>query len=185
MLVNLNQIISKVTGRLLQTPLGAYWLQLAPREQKMLSLMTAVLLLVLIYQLIWAPIEDKKRLADQQLNSAQAQWQWLNQQLPAWQDSAYATKTQPTRMSSSVKLANNNQLMSYLTKQLTIYKLQPQLKSMQLSAKGVKVSLNSVAGVKLLKWLQQLDMGAIQIESMEIKPTDLGMVEAELVFSLA
>lgn len=186
MFANLNRLYDKMTAAFMSSSAGVYWLQLAPRERKLVIFLGVFLLLVLMYQMVWQPVADKNRLAQQQLASAKAQWLWLNQQLPAWGKSLYAQSKALSGQATSQKLDlnDNNQLMAFLNQKLTTYKLQSQLKSMQLSSKGVKVSLNSVSAVKLFKWLQLVSEAGILIETMKIEPVEAGRVEATLVFSI-
>ena len=161
---------------------GQYWLQLAPRERSLLAALGLFLLVMIFYALFWLPMEQKQQLAQQQLASAQQQWSWLNQQIPAWEASSYAQPAVPEKSPSS--LQDSNQLIGFLNQKLAVYKMQNALKSMNLTAKGVKISLNSVSSPKLFTWLQIVAAENIVVDKLEITSKAQGLVDAEVLLSL-
>lgn len=169
--------------KLEHSPVGVYWSQLAARERTLVSLLAGFLVLVGLYTGLWQPMQQQQQLAQQQLISAKAQWDWLNQQIPLWEKSAFATQKRPDQ-TSQASLQDNNQLMGFVNQKLSTYKLQQQLNAMNLTAKGVKVSLKSVAAPKAFKWLQVLVDEQIMLNKLEIKPVEGGLIDIELLLSL-
>lgn len=183
MFASLSNFISLSQQKLLASPAGQYWLQLAPREQKLLGFMGVFLVWLLLYSVLWAPIQAERKQAQQRLELAQNQWQWLNEQLPAWQASGYA-QAQPTAPKTTRTLTDNNQLMAFVNQQLSVYKIQQQLKEIKSASKGVKISLKSVDATKLFKWMQRLQSQGIEFERLKFERTGVAKVDAELVLSL-
>ncbi|WP_321275967.1 type II secretion system protein GspM [Thiomicrorhabdus indica] len=164
--------------RFLTSPAGQYWLQLAPREQKLLGFLAVFLLLFILYSTVWEPIQLQKREAQQRLQLAQTQWQWLNEQIPEWKTSSYAMASTPKAPKS--EFSDNNQLMAFLNQQLSVYKTQNALKEMKGTAKGVKVSLKSANAVKVFKWLQAIEAKGVQIDQFELEQLERGKIDAEV-----
>lgn len=168
-----------IQQKFLNSPAGQYWLQLAPREQKLLGFLAVFLILFLLYSVVWEPVQQKQREAEQRLQLAQGQWQWLNEQIPAWEKSSYASASQLNVQKS--KFSDNNQLMAFLNQQLAVYKTQTALKEMKSTAKGVKVSLKSANAVKVFKWLQVVEAKGVVIESLKLDQLELGKVDAQVI----
>lgn len=183
MFANLANFLNLMQQKFLTSPAGQYWLQLAPREQKLLGVMTVFLVLFLLYSLLWEPIQAEHKQAQQRLELAQNQWQWLNEQIPAWEASSFAQthQAQPKTQSS---LTDNNQLMAFINQQLAVYKIQKQLKEIKSASKGIKISLKSVDATKLFKWLQRLESQGINFDRLTFERTATAKVDADLVLSL-
>lgn len=179
MFVKISNLAMTIQQKVLNSPAGQYWLQLAPREQKLLIFLAVFLILFVLYSAIWEPVQQKQREAQQRLQLAQTQWQWLNEQIPSWEKSPYAANSQLNVQKS--EFSDNNQLMTFLNQQLAVYKTQTALKEMKSTSKGVKVSLKSANAVKVFKWLQAVESKGVEIESLKFAKLEQGKVDAELV----
>lgn len=183
MFASFTNVFRSLQQALLRSPAGQYWLQLAPREQKLLTFMMGFLLLFLVYSLVLEPIQAEHKQAQQRLELAQNQWQWLNEQIPAWETSSFAQthQAQPKTQSS---LTDNNQLMAFISQQLAVYKIQNQLKEMKSTSNAVKVTLKSVSAVKMFKWMQRLEATGVRFDRLSFERVSTATVDAQLQLSL-
>lgn len=160
-------------------PLMQKWQLLSQREQSLLLVMAVALFGLLINVLIWSPMQAAKQEAQQSLQNSQQQWQWLNEQIPAWQ-------TLKSPRASGEKIRSQNELMAQLQATLRQQMLQNSLKSMSLSQKGVKVSFKEVDAKQFFIWLQRSEQKGIQLRSLQVEPVEKeGYIKADLEWSLA
>ncbi|BBP45056.1 hypothetical protein THMIRHAS_04290 [Thiosulfatimonas sediminis] len=139
-----------------------FWLPLAQREKNLLSALAVFLVWVLLYAFLWLPMQHSQTQAEQKLHAAQQQWQWLQQQIPAWQKRAGD--------SQSVQVQDRNQLMSMVQSSLRQMNLHQQISSIDLTNKGVKVVFKDVAASRLFQWLATLEQQGVSSDKVQITP---------------
>lgn len=155
-----------------------FWQPLAQREKMMLVSMAIFLLWVLLYALLWLPMQNSQQQAQQRYVAAQNQWQWLNQQVPAWQ------KLDSKQQVSQV--TDRNQLMSKIQATLRQMNLHKQISKIDLTNKGVKVVFKEVAAARLFQWLATLEQQGIVSDKVQVAPLDeddkKGFAQAQIDF---
>lgn len=139
-----------------------FWQPLAQREKMMLASMAIFLVWVLLYAIFWLPMQSAQQQAQQQLVAAQSQWQWLNQQIPAWQ------KSDGTKQVNQV--TDRNQLMSKVQATLRQMNLHNQISKIDLTNKGVKVVFKEVPASRLFQWLATLEQQGVVSDKAQISP---------------
>lgn len=161
------------------TQINQAWLDLDAREQNLVKALAVFLVLAALYVFIWAPIQSNKLQAQQQLESALQEWQWLNEQLPAVE-----AMRSSGGASNSVPVTSQNQLMALLQKTLREQNLFKDIKTLQGTAKGGKVSFEKVDATRLFKWLSLLEQQGVTTNSLQASWLETGLVKAEMQFTL-
>ncbi|CAN8139777.1 general secretion pathway protein M [uncultured Thiomicrorhabdus sp.] len=157
MWAQIEQLLEPVKQRFNQ-----FWQPLAQREKMMLASMAIFLIWVLLYAIFWLPMQNAQQQAQQQYVAAQNQWQWLNQQIPAWQ------KQDGKQLASQV--TDRNQLMSKVQATLRQMNLHKQIGKIDLTNKGVKVVFKEVASARLFQWLATLEQQGVVSDKVQISP---------------
>ena len=156
--------------------MSQFWINLQPRERLVLVAGTAIVLLLLVYLLIWGPINSEvtrleKSVAEQQ-------------QLLVWMDSA-AKEVERLRKSQSVATGRSGQsLLAVVDRTAKAQGLGQQLKRVQPDGeRRVRIWLEDVSFDMLVKWLTQLSAKqALHPEGVVIDRADNpGVVNARLV----
>lgn len=161
------------------TQINHTWASLDSRERLLVKGLGIFLALTLIYVVLWSPIQDSKRQAQQRLQSAEAQWKWLNEQIPAIQ------QTKTSGSTAAVVVTNQNQLMSLLQKTLKQQNLFKDIKTLQGTSQGGKVAFEKVNAMRLFKWLGQLELQGLAADKVQATWVELGMVKVDISFKLA
>jgi len=155
------------------------WSTLDSREQVLLKVLLAFLIVVIMYLLIWAPITSNKQNAQKQLYLAQQEWQWLNEQVNA------INHLPKNRQNSNSILKSKEQLITLLQRSLKRQNLFKDIKTIQGINQGGKVAFESVNGARLFKWLEQLELQGLVPDKVSITALTPGLVKADIQFKLA
>jgi len=154
------------------------WTNLNTREQYLVKALGLFLSLVLLYVMIWSPVQSSKVEAQQQLENAQTEWQWLNEQIPAVQS---VTSTVTPKMS---KVENQTQLMALIQTSLKQQNLFKDIKTLQGTTQGGKIAFEKVNAMRLFKWLAQLEQRGLIADRLQTIYVEPGLVKANLQFKL-
>ncbi|BCN94321.1 hypothetical protein THMIRHAM_21060 [Thiomicrorhabdus immobilis] len=154
------------------------WSALDSREQKLLKALGVFLVVVILYMLIWSPIVSNKQIAQQQLQSAQQEWQWLNNQIPAIQ------KLPANALNANLKITSQTQLMTQLQSSLKQQNLFKDIKTLQSIENGGKVAFDKVDAARLFKWLSLLEQKGVATNRLQASWLEPGFVKAEMQFTL-
>jgi len=154
-----------------------WWLSKTQREQLMLILVGAVMLLFLLYLLAWLPFTEAVERNRLQVVSKQATLQWMEENLPEVQR---LSKQQNTKRGASTNealltLVDRTSKQSQLRQQ--IQRIKPQ------GDDGVQLWVEQAPFDTLLKWLGDLsDQHGIVIDTLNIdRQEQPGVVNARLV----
>lgn len=159
--------------------INQYWFALDPRERSLLKVLGLFLSLVLVYLLIWSPIQQSKIEAQQKLQAAQQEWQWLNQQIPAVEQSLANRSTV-----KQANLSNQNALMSLLQGSLRQQNLFKDIKTLKGVSQGGKVSFEKVNATRIFRWLAQLEQQGLSAYKLNMNWLEPGMVAADIEFRI-
>jgi len=151
--------------------INQFWVSLESREQSLIKLLSLFLALVLIYLVIWSPLQTSKNQAMQQLNAAQQEWTWLNQQIPA---------VESMRSSQGVQKVINSQssLMTIIQSSLKQQNLFKDIETINGATNGGKVTFKQVNSSRLFKWLFLIEDQGVKITKLNIKKMSNGLVQA-------
>lgn len=158
------------------SPLAIKWASLAERERRLLMGLGVFLLLVGLYSLIWAPIQNDYHQKQTALDKAQADWQWLTEQAPK------VTK-QPIKR-NGFNLTSKTALMDVLQKSLQQQKLLKSAQGLNLNKRGVTVSFNQVDAPRMFRWLTQLERKGLKAKKMDLTPITAGLTQATIDFEV-
>lgn len=135
----------------------AWWQQLNAREQKMIGAMGSVVLFVILYSVIWQPINENLIKTKNQLESQQELLSWVNENVARYKQAkvSNAKGTSKDSLSSIVnRTAGQNQI--------TIARMLPQGEDLQ-------VWIDEVPFNKLLQWLEKLSVKeGLYVESIDL-----------------
>ncbi len=161
------------------TQINQWWFSLEARERTLLKLLSAFLILVLGYLLVWSPIQQSKLSAQQSLSAAQQEWQWLNQQLPLVQERRASGSVQQT-----VKVTNQNQLLGLLQSSLRQQNLFKEIKTVKGISKGGEVSFEAVKASRLFRWLGVLEQQGVMADRLQVTWLAPDQVKASMQFKV-
>ncbi len=161
-------------------PLKVYWAGLAPREQMLLKALAVVLGVLLLYWLLWSPIESAQQQAQQKLESARKEWLWLNEQQSKL--AAQPNRIQPARVDSQARLT------SYLQQQLRQQNLSKYLSQM-VTVKtgrndGVEVVFDEVPAPRFFRWLSKMEKEGVYSTKASMQPIKKGVISARVQFEV-
>lgn len=154
------------------------WTNLNTREQYLVKVLGLFLSLVLLYVMIWSPVQSSKAQAKQQLENAQTEWNWLNEQIPA----VHNFKTTVTPKMS--KVDNQTQLMALIQTSLKQQNLFKDIKTLQGTTQGGKIAFEKVNAMRLFKWLAQLEQQGLIADKLQTFYVEPGLVKADVQFKL-
>jgi len=154
------------------------WANLNTREQYLVKALGLFLSLVLLYVMIWSPIQSGKERAQQQLENAQTEWNWLNEQIPAVQN------MKPTTTPKMSKVDNQTQLMALIQTSLKQQNLFKDIKTLQDTTKGGKIVFEKVNAMRLFKWLAELEQQGLIADKLQTFYVEPGLVKADVHFKL-
>lgn len=134
-----------------------WWQGLNLRERRLVIGLSAGVLAILLYGLVWQPLNDNLDSTKKRLASRQALLTWVTENTARYQSaqSSSGTKQIKGSLSSIVNRTANQQ-------QLTITRMQPQGDSIQ-------VWVDSASFTQLLFWLEQL----VNNEGLRVQAIDL------------
>ncbi|NMP17010.1 type II secretion system protein M [Thalassotalea sp. Y01] len=134
-----------------------WWLGLNPREQKLASIMGAVVAIFIFYFLIWQPLNNSVEKAQQKLERQQQLAAWVDENLPKLQalQKAGGIKSTGGSLSSIVNRTAKRQ-------SIAIARMQPQGDDLQ-------VWIDEVPFNTFVSWLNNLNSNeGVLIESIDI-----------------
>jgi type II secretory pathway component PulM len=152
------------------SPLLDKWQTLSQREQYLVLIMSAFLLIAMLFALIWKPVMSMKENAQMDFERAQQQWHWLNQQVPQWK-SLQASST------SQKGVTNQNQMMSLLQKNARQFNLQGAMTSLSQTAKGAKAIFKEVDATRAMRWIAQNETEGLLLTNARIQPIRSGVIQ--------
>jgi general secretion pathway protein M len=135
----------------------AWWQQLNSREQTLIGLMSAVVMIFVLYSVIWQPLNNNLGNAKQKLVRQQALLTWVTDNTKRYKEAQGGNGKSQSKGSLSGVV--NRTANSY---QLTLTRMQPQ-------GSDIQVWLDSVPFTQLLFWLEHL----VSTENMQVKSIDL------------
>ena len=139
----------------------AWWQQLKSSEQRLVAIMSLVVVLFLFYSIIWQPLVNNTQKIQQKLVSQQVLFTWVQESTQRYQQSQ-------KRAASAV---SNGSLSSIVNgsagrNNISIARLQPQGEDLQ-------VWIDEVPFIQLLSWLEFLANN----EGLVVKSIDLSKAE--------
>jgi len=144
-----------------QSSVKQWWQQLNNREQGLMSVMGAAVVVFLLYSLLWQPLNTNLANAEKKLESRQALLTWVNENTARYQ----SIKPSGTGKKSSDSLSSiiNRTANEY---QLTVTRMQPQGDSLQ-------VWLDSAPFTDLLFWLEHLaNKEGLRVQAIDLTRSD-------------
>jgi general secretion pathway protein M len=134
-----------------------WWQGLNLRERRLVLGLGSAVLVILLYGLIWQPLNESLDSTKKRVASRAALLTWVTENTARYQSaqSATGTKQSTGSLSSIVNRTANQQ-------QLTISRMQPQGESLQ-------VWVDSTSFTQLLFWLEQL----VNNEGLQVQAIDL------------
>lgn len=166
----MNDVLISWPQRLLQSPLGARWQAMPPRDRLALVLLGSFLLLVLLYLLAWRPVSQNLAQARsflQQQRSLHAYMQEHAPQVQAVQDRPQVS-LDPTRLQGLVT-------SSAASQGLNVERLDNQ------GDGGLQVSLQATEFTRLLRWLVSLEEQGVRVDEAGLERADKGLVNSRLL----
>jgi len=135
----------------------AWWQQLNTREQRLVGVMSALVMIFILYSAIWQPLNANLLSATKKLDRQQALLTWVTDNTAHYQKAKGNTKVSNSRGSLSGIV--NKSANSY---KLTITRMQPQGDDLQ-------VWIDSVPFTKLLFWLEHLaNNEGLQVQGIDL-----------------
>lgn len=179
--------VSQAMGFWWQAKLEAWgvtcaWLGLAEKDRRALKGLAGALILAIGYLFFWTPIEVAQQQADKRLAAAEADWLWLNQQLPKLADQQAQIP--------QVELRSQAQLTQYVQKmlrQLNLVKQMSAIKPQSIKGRqGVQVQFEKVMAPRFFRWLQTLEQQGLVAEKLSVKPIDqqAGWIQVQVTYVL-
>lgn len=168
------------------TQINQAWSNLAPRERQILGVLAVFLGVILLYQLIWLPLQTRHQQAQMAAQKAQADWLWLNEQAPNVVQNVVQTtqKSNSAGRSGALMFNTKTALMDSVSQSLRVQNLLRATQGVELTSQGVKVRFAQVDAPRLLAWLSELEQNGLVASRMELSPISPGITQAELQFDV-
>lgn len=155
-----------------------YWRGLGPRERWMVGSAGAFVVLVLLYALLWAPLQSDLKRLRVDVPKAQEQVSWMRTE---------AARVKQLRAQAPTNL-NAGSLLSFVEQSSVAFGLKQNIKRVEPDgANGVRVSLDGVVFNNLVNWIANLHkQGAVRVENATLEPqATSGIVNARLLLRSA
>jgi general secretion pathway protein M len=155
----------------------AWWLSQSQRDQMVLVIGAAALLLFLLYLMAWQPFANAVDKKQQLIKGQQATLSWMEAQLPE-------IRRLKGNQARSGKAASNEALLTLVDRTAKQRQLRQQIQRIKPQGdKGVQLWMEQADFDALLKWLGELtEQYGIEIDSLNIDRQELpGLVNARLV----
>lgn len=155
-------------------PALALWRGLQPRERLLVGGAGAFILVVLVYALLWSPLQTSLAQMRAAVPKEHEQLAWMR---------AQATQAQRMRAGAPSGMATGG-LLSFIEQSAQAYGVKSGLKRVEPDgANGARVALDGVPFNSLLGWLANLQkQGAVRVENATVEPQPAsGIVNARLV----
>lgn len=139
------------------------WQQFAPREQRLLQVLAAVLGVAVVYFLIWQPSQQARLQAEQRLQAQQQQLLWVQQNIARYQ--ALAARQQERVEPASGSLTQRlNQAAE--AQDIRLARMQPQ-------GEGMVVSVDEASFSQVLQLVAQLEQQyQLRVETLDVARLD-------------
>ncbi|MBA6295299.1 type II secretion system protein GspM [Colwellia sp. MB02u-9] len=143
----------------------AWWQQLNIREQRLVSVMSVLISIFILYGLIWQPLTENIEKTTLKLERQQALLTWVTENTQRYQQAKRSARANSGASLSSIvnrtSSANN----------ITITRMQPQGDDLQ-------VWIDEISFNQLLTWLEQLAISdGLQVKNIDLSSADQqGMV---------
>jgi general secretion pathway protein M len=143
----------------------AWWQQLNTREQRLVSVMSVLMSIFILYGLIWQPLTENIEKTTLKLERQQALLTWVAEKTQRYQQAKRNARANSGASLSSIvnrtSSANN----------ITITRMQPRGDDLQ-------VWIDEISFNQLLTWLEQLAISdGLQVKNIDLSSADLqGMV---------
>lgn len=135
----------------------AWWQQLNSREQRLVSIMAALVMIFILYSAIWQPLNESLANANKKLIRQQTLLTWVTDNTAQYKQAKRNTQTSNSKGSLSGIV--NKSANSY---KLTITRMQPQGNNLQ-------VWIDNVPFTKLLFWLEHLaNKEGLQVQGIDL-----------------
>jgi len=139
-----------------------WWQQLNIREQKLITILAAILSIFILYSALWQPLNDNLLKANNKLVRQQALLTWVTDKTKDYQQAKGTVNL--SRPGDSLSGIVNESAKSF---QLTITRMQPQGDDLQ-------VWIDSISFTKLLFWLEHLANNKnLQIQGIDLTSAEL------------
>jgi len=157
----------------------AYWCKLSGREQRVLGMGVLVILSILLYSLLWAPIQEQLKHQRLQLSKQSEDLAWMQ---------AQADKIrQLNRRKATRSGANNVPLLTVIDQTARVLKLRDQIKQIQPGKESgtAKIWFDKVVFEDWLRWLDQITARGIDVTRVSVtKSVEYPRVNIRLELSL-
>jgi len=142
--------------------LKKYWLNLSSRDQKFLSIGTLLVLLILFYSFIWAPVQSNLKRLRTQVVSQSADLVWMQQQA-----------TEIRKLNKSLPVSSGEPALPLLTvvdQTAKILKIRDRIKQIQPGKENgtAKVWFDKVVFEDWLKWLDMISARGIDVTRVSV-----------------
>jgi general secretion pathway protein M len=143
----------------------AWWQQLNTREQRLVSVMSVLISIFVVYSFIWQPLTENIKKTTLKLERQQALLTWVAENTQRYQQAK-----RNARASSGASLSSIVNRTSSVNN-ITITRMQPQGDDLQ-------VWIDEISFNQLLTWLEQLAISnGLQVKNIDLSSADQqGMV---------
>lgn len=148
----------------------------SPRDKQALAVMLGLIVLFLAYSLIWSPIQQGLEKAQNRLEISQQKWDWLNAQIPVWEQQGAQTP--------QLQLKGQSALMEYLQAQLKQQNLFQALEKITPLQKSVEISFKAVNAPRFFRWLSQMEKQGLTAKTLQVESAKAGLVDAKVTFEV-
>jgi len=175
------KVLSQTHSVWLRTGMDEIWNGLAENDQRAIKILSFVLLLISLYFLVWQPIHQANHNANQQLARSEADWQWLNQQVPKLNQKGATTQILTIQTQSQL-----TQVIQSSLKKQNLYRQMSEIQPLQVErVPGVMVSFDKVDAPRFFRWLSKLEKQAVVSHQMKIEKTEIqGRISASVRFQV-
>ena len=142
--------------------LKKYWLNLSSRDQKFLSIGALLVLLILFYSFIWAPVQSNLKRLRTQVVSQSADLVWMQQQA-----------TEIRKLNKSLPVSSGESALPLLTvvdQTAKTLKIRDRIKQIQPGKENgtAKVWFDKVVFEDWLKWLDMISARGIDVTRVSV-----------------
>ncbi|HBE91677.1 MAG TPA: hypothetical protein DDW55_03815 [Gammaproteobacteria bacterium] len=139
-----------------------YWASLAPREQKIVGLGSVSFIVIVLYSLVWAPMQDKIARLSNQVKSQTQDYAWMQQQI--------SEVVVLTSKAGSKTPGSGQPLLTVIDQTAKALKIRDRVKQIQpgKEAGTAKVWFDKVVFEDWLKWLDQVSKRGVVVTRVSI-----------------
>lgn len=155
-----------------------YWRSLAARERLVLAAGAALAAVLIVYALLWAPLQRDLARLRADVPKAQQQLQWMK---------AQAARVRQLRANASAAVPGSG-LLSFVEQSAQSYRISDKIRRVEPEgSNSVRLAIDAVAFNSLVEWLANLQkQGGVRIENASVEPgTAAGVVNARLLLRVS